>query len=131
MIFPFVLPSFLFLIIGTNHSREQFNKLLQLLAEDGPFNVLAWEYQYDKFHGNKQFEEIKLSLFLLSHYLDKKLKFQFIKNFDDFINQNPGALWKPQLLQQKLKKANLGINYWEKKMEQYRLIRENLGIRLI
>jgi hypothetical protein len=63
--------------------------------------------------------------------VDKKLKHQFIANFNDFVAQNPGALWQPQLLQQRLKKYNLGIQYWDKKMEQYRVIRENLGIKLL
>jgi hypothetical protein len=59
------------------------------------------------------------------------LQFQFIGNFEDFIFQNPGALWQPQLLQQCLKKYNLGIKYWDKKMEQFRVIRENMGIKLL
>jgi hypothetical protein len=63
--------------------------------------------------------------------IDKKLKFQFIKNFEQFFERNPGALWKPQLLQQKIMKANLGAPYWEKKIEQYRVIRENMGIKLV
>ncbi len=59
------------------------------------------------------------------------MKFQFIKNFEDFVEKNPGSLWKPQLLQQKLMKANLGVTYWEKKIEQYRITRENMGVRLV
>lgn len=64
-------------------------------------------------------------------YADRKLRNQFIANFSDFLHQNPGVLWVPQLLQQKLKMANLGIHYWDKKMEQYRVIRENLGVKLV
>ncbi len=63
--------------------------------------------------------------------IDKKLKFQFIKNFEAFIHQNSGALWQPQLLQQQLMKANLGKVYWENKIEQFRVVRENMGIRLL
>eukprot|EP01033_Poteriospumella_lacustris_P007676 gene7676-5518_t len=92
--------------------RDQFVTLINLLAEGSPFNVKQWEYQYETYH-------------------DKKLKHQFIANFNDFVAQNPGALWQPQLLQQRLKKYNLGIQYWDKKMEQYRVIRENLGIKLL
>lgn len=92
--------------------RDQFQKLLELLNQGSPFNIKTWEIQYEKFH-------------------DKKLKYQFIKNFEDFVQKNPGSLWKPQLLQIKLMKANLGVSYWEKKVEQYRVIRENLGIKLI
>jgi hypothetical protein len=61
---------------------------------------------------------------------DKKLTFQFIKHFENFIKQNPGALWQPQLLQQKLMKANLGKTYWDNKIEQYRVIRQQMGISL-
>mmetsp|Transcript_1317 Transcript_1317/g.1387 ORF Transcript_1317/g.1387 Transcript_1317/m.1387 type:complete len:1578 (-) Transcript_1317:176-4909(-) len=92
--------------------RDQFQKLLELLSQDSPFNLKTWEVQYERFH-------------------DKKLKFQFIKNFEDFVEKNPGSLWKPQLLQQKLMKANLGVTYWEKKIEQYRITRENMGVRLV
>ena len=92
--------------------RDQFTTLINILVKGSPFNVKQWEYQYDLFH-------------------DKKLKFQFIGNLSDFFSQNPGALWLPQLLQQKLKKANLGIKYWEKKMEQYRVIRANMDIKLL
>jgi hypothetical protein len=59
------------------------------------------------------------------------LKSQFIKNFEQFVESNPGSLWKPQLLQLKLMKANLGVPYWERKVEYYRVVRENLGIKLI
>lgn len=74
---------------------------------------------------------IYTSLLMCIVVVDRKLQFQFIGNFEDFIFQNPGALWQPQLLQQCLKKYNLGIKYWDKKMEQFRVIRENMGIKLL
>lgn len=52
----------------------------------------------------------------------------FFNNFQSFINSNPSALWQAQLLQRKLAKVNLGAAYWDKKMEQFRLVREQLGI---
>jgi len=63
--------------------------------------------------------------------VDKKLKFQFISNFEQFTKQNPGVLWKPQALQQQLMEHNLGKRYWNDKLEQFRLVRENLGIKLM
>ena len=55
----------------------------------------------------------------------------FVGNFKEFVAVNPGVLWQAQALQRKLMKLNLGIHYWENKMEQYRVIREKLGIKLI
>jgi hypothetical protein len=48
-----------------------------------------------------------------------------------FTTSHPGVLWQLQNLQQALMKANLGKVYWEKKMEQYRVIREKFGIKLM
>ena len=62
---------------------------------------------------------------------DKKLNFFFIGNFEKFIHYNPGVLWQAQALQRKMMEANLGVSYWERKMEQFRLIRADLGIKLI
>lgn len=92
--------------------REQFQVVIRILAKGSPFNGRAWEIQYEQ-------------------YYDQKLKYMFVPQFLEFIAANPGALWQPQLLQQRLKKANMGLNYWDKKMEQYRVIRENLGIKLM
>jgi len=92
--------------------RDQFTKLCHLLAEASAFNVKSWELQYEQFH-------------------DKKLKYQFVTHFEQFVKQNPGALWKPQELQQQFMEFNLGKRYWNNKLEQYRVIRENLGIKLV
>lgn len=92
--------------------REQFTRLVQMLGEGGPFNVKIWEGQYDRFH-------------------DVKLKQQFVKNFLDFVDKNPGVLWQPQKLQQQLMDRTLGRAYWAKKMEQYRVVRQGLGIKLL
>lgn len=64
-------------------------------------------------------------------HADKKLNFFFIGNFEKFIHQNPGVLWCAQALQRKFMEANLGVSYWERKMEQFRLIRADLGIKLV
>lgn len=63
--------------------------------------------------------------------LDPKLKNMFVKNFLDFCTNNQGVLWQPQKIQQKLILTNLGKNYWAKKAEQYRVIRENMGVKLM
>jgi hypothetical protein len=90
-------------------------------------------------HGNcstKNFMVIFFSLLyqfylFISCIIDKKLKFQFIDNFELFVKRNPGALWKPQALQLKLMEFNLGKRYWDNKLEQYRVMREDLGIKLV
>ena len=71
---------------------------------------------------------IEIKIIQINNFLDKKLKFMFFNNFYSFITSNPSALWQAQLLQRKFAKANLGTGYWDKKMEQFRLVREQLGI---
>jgi len=90
--------------------RDQFNMLLDHLAQNSPFNVRVWKLQYEQYH-------------------DPKLKFMFLTNFQAFMTNNPSALWQATLLQRQMMKANLGVAYWENKMEQFRLIREELGIK--
>ncbi len=36
--------------------REQFNALLEILSEGSPFNVKAWEYQYEQYHGKREID---------------------------------------------------------------------------
>ena len=62
---------------------------------------------------------------------DKKLGFMFVPHLERFLHQNPGALWQPQQLQRKMMAKCLGTTYWERKMEQFRIIRKDLGIKLL
>jgi hypothetical protein len=62
---------------------------------------------------------------------DRKLNYFFIGSFENFLHKNPGALWQAQAMQRKFMQHNLGILYWEKKMEQFRVIRADLGIKLL
>jgi hypothetical protein len=81
-------------------------------VQGGAFSVKNWQIQYQSFY-------------------NKTLGYMFIGNFKDFVAVNPGVLWQAQALQRKLMKSNLGIKYWENKMEQYRIVRQQLGIKLI
>jgi hypothetical protein len=62
---------------------------------------------------------------------DRRLNYFFIGNFEKFLHQNPGVLWQAQALQRKLMVNSVGVKYWEDKMEQFRLIRKDLGIKLV
>lgn len=62
---------------------------------------------------------------------DKKLNFYFIGNFEKFVHLNPGVLWQAQSIQRQFMKFNIGVAYWENKMEQFRVIRADLGIKLV
>lgn len=64
-------------------------------------------------------------------YVDRRLGYLFIANFEEFLKKNPAALWQAQALQRKFMQFNIGIAYWEKKMEQFRVIREELGVKLL
>ena len=92
--------------------REEFHDLVTLLHGKSPFALLSWKLAYNDFY-------------------DKKLNHLFIKQFVEFTYNYPGVLWQPQLLQEKLRAFNLGKAYWAEKMEQYRVIREDMGIKLL
>ena len=85
---------------------------METLALNSPFNVRVWQLQYDQFY-------------------DPKLKLFFIGNFKKFLLKNPSALWQASLLQRKFMEFNLGTDYWDNKIEQYRVTREKLGIKSI
>mmetsp|Transcript_19600 Transcript_19600/g.42529 ORF Transcript_19600/g.42529 Transcript_19600/m.42529 type:complete len:426 (+) Transcript_19600:2-1279(+) len=93
-------------------TEEQFCKMVAILGEDGPFNYKGWQKQY-------------------VNYYDRKLGSFFIGNFEQFLHMNPGVLWLVYDLQQKLAQRNLGKAYWAKKMEQFRITRLELGIKLV
>mmetsp|Transcript_19601 Transcript_19601/g.42535 ORF Transcript_19601/g.42535 Transcript_19601/m.42535 type:complete len:87 (+) Transcript_19601:2-262(+) len=86
--------------------------MVAILGEDGPFNYKGWQKQY-------------------VNYYDRKLGSFFIGNFEQFLHMNPGVLWLVYDLQQKLAQRNLGKAYWAKKMEQFRITRLELGIKLV
>ncbi len=69
--------------------------------------------------------------FLCFSPADKRLNYFFIGSFERLIHFNPGVLWQAQALQRKMMEAALGVPYWERKMEQFRLIRADLGIKLL
>jgi hypothetical protein len=61
---------------------------------------------------------------------DKKLKLMFLAGFSSFVASNPSSLWQAQALQRVFMHHNLGHVYWESKMEQFRQMRLELGVRL-
>eukprot|EP01038_Epipyxis_sp_PR26KG_P007474 gene7474-10187_t len=81
------------------------------MAANSPFTWKVWMHQYDR-------------------YYDKKLGNMFINDFENFLSNNPGALWQAQALQTKFMQYNLGPEYWAKKTEMFRLTRINMGLKL-
>ena len=92
--------------------KEQFHQLTEIIAENSPFNVKVWQLQWVHFH-------------------DKKLKFMFLTHWLAFVKVNPSTLWQVQLLQRKFMQDNLGVLYWENKIEQFRIVRQDLEIKLL
>ncbi len=84
---------------------------MEVLAANSPFSVRVWQLQWDSF-------------------VDPKLKYMFIKNFQEFISRNPSALWTSAQLQRKLMEFNLGTLYWDNKVEQFRVMRLEMGVKL-
>ena len=86
--------------------------MTDLLAENSPFNMRVWQLQWTQFH-------------------DPKLNAMFIKHFLEFTAANNSLLWQMQVLQRRLMQDNLGVKYWEAKIEQFRVLREGLQLKLL
>ena len=65
------------------------------------------------------------------NYMNPQLKAIFLPEFDAFVLENPGVLWWAQLLQDKIKKKNLGVVYWDNKVQQFMKARADIGVILI
>jgi hypothetical protein len=55
----------------------------------------------------------------------------FFKDFQAFIDANPYCLWSVQRMQHEMMRVNLGVEYWTKKIEQYRVMRKEIGVELL
>lgn len=62
-------------------------------------------------------------------YYDPQLKGVLFTSFEQFVLANPIMLWGIQFIQITFRKHNLGDAWWFRKMEQFRLVRKELGIQ--
>ncbi len=101
--------------IGQNAflKRDQFVTLIEYMAEGSAGgNATVWMMQYDA-------------------YKDRKLDSLFFGGFEAFCNKYRGVMWSTEMLQQSIRKANLGPPYWENKMDQFVQQRKALKVKLV
>ena len=73
-------------------------------------------------------------LFYISNLImliDPRLKSLFLDGFELMCLKNQPMLWQAQSLQRTFMKFNLGDGYWDMKMNQFKLVREEMGIKLV
>ena len=68
---------------------------------------------------------------LFKEYANMKLKVMFYGNFEKFIEEHPRLMWMSHQLQQAIRHKHLGESFWLKKMQQFKFIRQELGIEII
>jgi hypothetical protein len=85
-------------------SKDEFEKFIDILGEGSGRALKQWCEQYETFK-------------------DKKLDYLFMGGFHRFVDKNPSAVWTAVYIQRQFAKYNLGQGYWDRKLEQFRLIR--------
>jgi len=91
--------------------KDKFYVLVEYLAEGSGRSARVWQLQWDNF-------------------CDIKLGALFVTGFENFVKSNPSSLWQAQDLQRRLMKINIGEEYWDNKMEQFRVLRKEIGVKL-
>ena len=92
--------------------KDEFEKLLGYLSEGTMRNPKVWMREWPKF-------------------MNPALKSIFLPEYEQFTNENTSTLWQIQKLKKKLMEKNLGVNYWDKKVEQYQEIRKEIGVVMV
>ncbi len=98
-----------FICVSSRMEFEQF--LLLLNGETSRYNMKLWRKQFEQFSDMSQLY-VKLDGFM------------------DFTTQHPRVLWEAMLLQRLFKIYNFGERYWERKMEKFRLVREEMNLKI-
>lgn len=91
--------------------KETFFVLVDFLAEGSGRSSRVWQLQWD-------------------NYSDPRLNTMFPGGFERFVLSNPSTLWQAQDLQRRLMSINIGEVYWDNKIEQFRVMRKEIGVKL-
>ena len=86
--------------------------MIDIFLEGGHNTNTLFDMQYDDFY-------------------DRRLNGVLYTSFERFVRCNPVLLWVPQKMQEAFRKHNLGREFWDRKMEQFRLVRKELGVELL
>ena len=90
--------------------KDQFEELIQIHLEASDRSPTLFFSQYD-------------------NYYDNQLKGVLFTSFEKFLAANPIMLWGIQNIQITFREHNLGDAWWFRKLEQFRLVRKELGIK--
>jgi hypothetical protein len=90
--------------------KDQFEALIEIHLEGTDRSCMLFFSQYDT-------------------YYDSQLKGILFTSFEKFLGANPIMLWGIQKIQLAFRKHNLGDPWWFRKLEQFRLVRKELGIK--
>lgn len=69
-------------------------------------------------------------LFSIKYFVDLSGKIMRLEGFQEFVRLQPRVLWDVLNLQKEIKRLNFGESYWEKKSEWFRIIRQEIGVKL-
>ena len=61
-------------------------------------------------------------------FVDRRLNGVLFTVFERFVKCNPVLLWSSQRMQEVFRKYTLGRPFLDKKMEQFRLVRKEMGV---
>ena len=92
--------------------KEEFCSLIEDLTEGTESNVRLWQLQY-------------------KHFSDPKLGYMFYNHFEAFGTNYNMVMFQVERLHELLQSKNLGQLFWDRKREQYKVIREDLGVKLV
>lgn len=98
------------------------NQIFQL--EDEEFGELL-EFMTEGLPGQRGIRQLKK---MYKDFLDIDTLAMTLESFQGFIDHNPRVLWCFENLQQAFMRVNLGSAYWERKMVQFKKIREAIGV---
>ena len=92
--------------------KKEFRELMDILAEDTMRNPKVWMLAWPNF-------------------MNPALNAIFLPEYEAFTDENPSTLWMVQLLQKKIMEKNLGRSYWDDKVEQFMLMRKDIGVIMV
>jgi hypothetical protein len=92
--------------------RDEFYQFTEILAEDTVRNPKLWKKQWET-------------------YMNPSLKAIFLDEFLIFVDVNPSVLWQTQLLQKKIMEKNLGVKWWNDRVDDFMYMREQIGVVML
>ena len=100
------------MFVESIYRKDQFIELILICLEGTGRTGTLYNGQYDE-------------------YMSKKLKGVLFTSFQKFCKSNPILVWGAMYIQEGFRNQCLGRPFWDKKMEQFRLVRKELGLHQV